>query len=430
MPRPVITRSHAGGAMQRSSLTAVLLLFLSFGVLHAEGDWSEFRGPLGNGHANVQQAPLRWSHKENVRWKQAMPGEGWSSPVLSQGKLYLTAAVPREEDGQNGFDLKLLVLAARTGEIEQQIAIFEQAPEAPKIHGKNSHASPTPLIQGDYVYVHFGHQGTACVTKSGRVVWKNASLTYRPVHGNGGSPILVGRALVFSCDGASEPFVVALDKNTGQELWRTTRKVDATKKFSFSTPHVIDVEGQLQVISPGSDCVVAYDPKNGNEIWTVKYDGYSVIPRPIFHQGLLYICTGYDSPSMICIEPTGRGDVTDSHVKWTIRKGVPHTPSLLALGSEIYMVSDRGVATCLDAASGETHWQKRLGGKFSASPILAAGHIYFQSEDGVTTVVRPGRTYQMIAVNEMEDERTLASLAVAENTFFIRTAKHLYRIGN
>ena len=416
--------------MQRSIVTAVVLSLVSLGILHAEEEWSEFRGPRGNGHANVQQAPLRWSHKENVRWKQAIPGEGWSSPVLSEGKLYLTAAVPREGDSEGGYDLKLLVLAGRTGAIEQQITVLEQDSEAPKIHGKNSHASPTPLIEGDYVYVHFGHQGTACLTKSGRIVWKNTSLSYRPVHGNGGSPIIVGRALVFSCDGASEPFVVALDKNTGQELWRTNRHVEAPKKFSFSTPHLINVDGQPQVISPGSNCVVAYNPKNGDEIWTVKYDGYSVIPRPVFLNGLLYICTGYDSPSMICIEPTGRGDVTDSHVKWTIRKGVPHTPSLLALGSEIYMVSDRGVASCIDAASGETHWQKRLGGKFSASPILAAGNIYFQSEDGVTTVVRPGRTYQMIAVNEMQDERTLASLAVAENTFFIRTGTHLYRISN
>jgi len=418
-----------GRAMQRFLMTAAVLFLVPVGVLCAEGDWSEFRGPLGNGHARVQQAPVRWSQKENVFWKQPLPGEGWSSPVLSAGKIYLTAAVPREGDEENRYDLKLLVLSERTGAMEQQVTIFEQSPEAPKIHNKNSHASPTPLIEGDLVYVHFGHQGTACVTRSGRIVWKNDTLAYKPVHGNGGSPIIAGKSLVFSCDGASEPFVVALDKHTGEELWRTTRQVEAPKKFSFSTPQLIVVGGKPQVISPGSNCVVAYNPQTGEEIWTVKYDGYSVIPRPVFLNGLLYVCTGYDSPSMICIEPTGRGDVTETHVKWVIRKGVPHTPSLLALETEIYMVSDRGVASCIAAASGETHWQQRLGGKYSASPILAAGNIYFQSEDGVTTVVRPGRTYQMIAVNEMQDERTLASLAVAENTFYIRTDKHLYRIG-
>ncbi|HAY82626.1 MAG TPA: serine/threonine protein kinase, partial [Planctomycetaceae bacterium] len=364
-----------GRAMQRFLMTAAVLFLVPVGVLCAEGDWSEFRGPLGNGHANVQQAPVRWSQKENVFWKQPLPGEGWSSPVLSEGKIYLTAAVPREGDEENRYDLKLLVLSERTGAIEQQVAIFEQSPEAPKIHNKNSHASPTPLIEGDLVYVHFGHQGTACVTRSGRIVWKNDTLAYKPVHGNGGSPIIAGKSLVFSCDGASEPFVVALDKHTGEELWRTTRQVEAPKKFSFSTPQLIVVGGKPQVISPGSNCVVAYNPQNGEEIWTVKYDGYSVIPRPVFLNGLLYVCTGYDSPSMICIEPTGRGDVTETHVKWVIRKGVPHTPSLLALETEIYMVSDRGVASCIDAASGETHWQQRLGGKYSASPILAAGNI-------------------------------------------------------
>jgi outer membrane protein assembly factor BamB len=297
-----------------------------------------------------------------------------------------------------------------------------------RIHSKNSHASPTPLIADRRVYVHFGHQGTACLDLDGKVLWRSASLSYPPVHGSGGSPILAGDALVFSCDGASDPFVVALDKNTGNVLWKTARNTTAKKTFSFSTPLLITVNGRQQVISPGSGMVGAFDPKTGQEIWRVRYgEGYSVIPRPVFGQGLAFIATGFDQPMVMAIRPGGQGDVTETHVAWTLKKSAPNTPSLVLAGEKLYMVSDGGIASCVDAKTGRVHWQERIGGNYSASPIHAGGRIYFQNEEGTGVVVKASEEFQKLASNTLS-ERTLASYAVADEALFIRTDKHLYKV--
>jgi outer membrane protein assembly factor BamB len=363
-----------------------------------------------------------------VVWKTEIPGEGWSSPVLYRDKLFLTAAVPQGEEGAADYSLRVLAIDPNTGENLWNVEVFRQeAEDAPRIHRKNSHASPTPIAAGDRLYVHFGHQGTACLDLQGNVVWRQTSLSYRPVHGNGGSPILVDGRLVFSIDGAEQTKVVALDAETGQVAWQTDRGSTATKKFSFSTPLAIEVAGRTQVISPGSDMVCAYDAASGAEIWRVLYDGYSVIPRPVFGHGLVFVCTGYNRPSLMAIDPRGEGDVTDSHVRWTTKKSVPHTPSLLLVEDELYMVSDRGIASCLDARTGEVHWTDRVDGNYSASPLYADGHIYLQNEQGLATVLRAGKEFEKLATNSLE-ERTLASYAVADSALFIRTAGHLYRI--
>jgi outer membrane protein assembly factor BamB len=300
--------------------------------------------------------------------------------------------------------------------------------QASHIHSKNSHASPTPLVADGRVYVHFGHQGTACLDVEGTVLWRNTTLAYPPVHGSGGSPILVGDALVFSCDGASDPFVVALDRNTGKVLWKTRRTTTAKKTFSFSTPLLITVNGQQQVISPGSGMVGAFDPKTGREIWRVRYgEGYSVIPRPVFGQGLIFIATGFDQPTVMAIRPGGHGDVTETHVAWTLKKSAPNTPSLMLVDEELYMVSDGGIASCVDAKTGRVHWQERIGGNYSASPIYADGRIYFQNEEGAGVVVKASDEFQKLANNTL-GERTLASYAVADDALFIRTDKHLYKV--
>ena len=211
------------------------------------------------------------------------------------------------------------------------------------------------------------------------------------MHGNGGSPALVDDALVFSCDGASDPFVVALSKLTGAVLWQANRQSDATKTFSFSTPLVITVKGQKQMISPGSNVVCAYDPKNGREIWRVRYDGYSVIPRPVYGHGLLFIGTGFDRPTVMAVRPEGQGDVTETHVAWKVTRGAPNTPSLLLVGDELFMVADSGMVSCLDARTGSTHWQERIGGNCSASPFHANGRIYLQTEEGLGVVLAAGK---------------------------------------
>src|SRR5262249_29243668 len=200
---------------------------------------------------------------------------------------------------------------------------------APAIHSKNSHASPTPLFHDSRLFVHFGHMGTACLDLTGKTIWRNNELKYNPVHGNGGTPILVDDKLIFSCDGGDQPFDVALNATPGKQVWRTDRRNNPPKKFSFSTPLLITVNGKKQVISPGSEAVMAYDPANGREIWRVRYRGYSVIPRPVYGHGLLFISTGYEVPTLLAIRPEGAGDVTKSHIAWSTRQNAPHTPSVL-----------------------------------------------------------------------------------------------------
>lgn len=412
-----------------STLGCLILVGMSASQVVEAADWYRFRGPNGNGHAAAIGLPVRWSSTKNVTWKQVVPGEGWSSPVVANGRIYLTAAVPLSQSSKPDYSLRLLVLDAKSGKELNSVEVFLQdGKTAPRIHKKNSHASPTPVLEGDRVYVHFGHQGTACLTQAGEMVWKNRDLTYSPVHGNGGSPVIVRDALIFSCDGGSDPFVVALNKNDGEVLWKTPRETDASKRFSFSTPLVIEIGGKTQVVSPGSGAVCAFDPVSGNELWRVDYgEGYSVIPKPVFAHGLVFVCSGYNRPVLFAIRPGGQGDVTDTHVVWKTDKQVPHTPSLLVVEAELYMVSDRGIASCLDARTGREHWQERIGGNYSASPVYSAGKVYLQSEEGNTTVVEAGTRFKEVATSKL-GERTLASYAVVDSAFLIRSDQHLYRI--
>lgn len=389
-------------------------------------DWPEFRGPTAQGHSTEKELPAEWSTTKNVVWKQPIPGKGWSSPAVVAGLVFLTSAIP-SADGTN-HSLRALCLDAATGKILWNTEVFPQEKaSAPSIHSKNSHASPSPIVRGNRVFVHFGHQGTACLDLQGKVIWRNATLKYKPVHGGGGSPLLVDDLLIFSCDGGNDPFLAALDARDGRLRWRVARETDANRTFSFGTPLLINVNGQPQVISPGSNVLAAYDPKDGREIWRVRFDGYSVIPRPVFGHGFLFIGTGFDSPTVMAVRPDGTGDVTSTHVAWTVRRGAPKTPSLLLVNDELYMLSDSGIASCLDARTGRLHWQERIGGNCSASPVYADGKIYFQNEAGLSVVIKPGRAFQQIASNSLA-ERTLASYAVSDSALFIRTENRLFRI--
>jgi len=389
-------------------------------------DWPEFRGPTGQGISTEEKLPIEWGPAKNVAWKQAIPGKGWSSPVVCKGRIFVTTAVPAGSAGDQS--LRALALDANSGKVLWNTEVFQQSGKtAPGIHPKNSHASPTPVTDGKRLYVHFGHQGTACLDLDGKVVWRNRDFKYRPVHGNGGSPILTDRALVFSCDGGDRQLIVALRSDSGKVLWQTPRQTDVFKKFSFGTPLLITVGGRQHLVSVGSGRVWAYDPETGKEIWRVRHGGYSVVPRPVHGHGLVFVSTGYDAPVLLAIGPDGRGDVTDTHVVWKTRQGVPLSPSPLLVGDELYLISDRGVASCLDARTGKLHWKVQLGGAHSASPLAAGGRIYFQDEGGTGTVLRAGRRFEVLARNEL-GERTLASYAVADGALFIRTARHLYRI--
>ena len=388
-------------------------------------DWPEFRGPTGQGHADFADLPLEWSATAHVAWKQPVPGAGWSSPVVSRGQIFLTAGV----DTADGTSLRALCFDAATGRTLWDTEVFapSEVPAA-AIHAKNSPASPTPLIAGDRLYVHFGHHGTACLDRTGKILWRNNRLRYDPVHGNGGSPILVDDLLVFAADGADEPCVVALQAATGEIAWKAPRTVDARQKFSFCTPLLISVHDRRQIVIPGSGAVSALDPRDGRELWRVRYGGgYSVVPRPVLAHGLVFIATGFNRAELLAIRVDGEGDVTDTHIAWRTVKGAPLTPSLLVVGDELYAVNDAGIASCWDARTGALHWQERIEGNYSASPLHAAGRIYFQNETGTGTVVAASKTFTKLATNKLE-ERSLASYAATAGALFIRTEAHLYRI--
>ena len=240
--------------------------------------------------------------------------------------------------------------------------------------------------------------------------------------------MIVDGLVIFDCDAEVNPFIVALDKATGKVRWQTPRVTDAKKTFSFCTPLVIEVNGAKQVISPGSNVVCAFRPKDGSEIWRVRYDGYSVVPRPVYGHGLLFISTGFDHASAIAIKPDGKGDVTDTHVVWRIDKNAPLTPSMLLIGDDLYMVADNGIVSCVDAKSGTIHWQDRVSKGTSASPLYADGKIYIQDELGVGYVLQPGHELKLLATNNLAD-KSLASYAVSGKHLLIRTQHFLYCIG-
>lgn len=402
------------------------LLLAAIPLLSA-ADWPEFRGPTGQGISTATGLPIEWSATQNVAWKVSVPGTGWSSPSISGGQIFLTTGVT---NASGGVALRAFAFDVTTGRALWDTEIFSATEASVQpVHTKNSPASPTPLVEGDRVYVHFGHHGTACLDRAGKILWRNRTLGYEPVHGNGGSPALVGGLLVFNADGAKEPFVVALDKATGAIAWKTPRTAKVKQNFSFCTPLVITVNGRTQIITPGSGAVTALEPQDGRELWHVNYgNGYSVVPRPVFAHGLLFIGTGYNRADLLAIRADGSGDVTDTHIVWRTTKGAPLTPSVVVVGDEVYVVADSGVASCFDAKTGTLHWQERLDGNYSASPIAVGELIYFLSEEGVGTVVRAARTFEKIATNKI-GERTLASYAVADGALFLRSAAHLYRIG-
>jgi outer membrane protein assembly factor BamB len=389
--------------------------------------WPEFRGPTGQGHApGHAKLPLEWSPTKNVRWKQSVPGTGWSSPVVTRDRIILTTGVTT---APHRASLRALALDLASGRILWTTEIVADADISPQtIHKKNSPASPTALLDGERVYVHFGHHGTACLDLDGKIIWRNAEFAYDPLHGNGSSPILVGDKLVFTADGTSDPFVAALDKRTGKLAWKFKRTLQPRQMFSFCTPLLIEVGGRPQIIAPGAGGVSALDPTEGRELWHAKYgSGYSVVPRPVFAHGLIFIGTGYNRADLLAVRVDGTGDVTDTHIAWRTTKGAPLTPSMLVIGDELYAVNDAGLASCWDAKTGTLHWQEKIDGNYSASPLAAGDRIYFQNETGTGTVLAVGKTFSKLATNVL-DERTLASYAVAESALLIRTADHLYRI--
>ena len=414
-------------------LTRIIAIWLLSSTLtlpasSADKTWPQFRGPAGAGFVlgDTSNPPHRWSEGENVTWKTSIPGSGWSSPVIWHDQIWLTTSL---QDGQQVF----AICVDTSGKLKHQVKLFDVASPETK-NALNSYASPSPTIEAGRVYLHFGTYGTACLdTQSGRVLWKRSDLNLDHQEGPGSSIILHDNLLLFHCDGRDVQFVVALDKQTGKTVWKTKRSIDLSKvndfqRKAFSTPLVVNFQGHSQMISPAAQGCYSYDPHTGRELWKVRYRGFSAVPRPVTRGNLAYVVTDFGRPELWAIRLDGRGDVTDSHVQWKYTNSVCSTPSVVLVDDLIYFITDKtGVASCVDAKTGKLVWKQRIGGKFSTSPLAAAGKIYFFDRDGKTTVIAKGRKFQQLAVNTLESG-CMASPAIIGNTLYLRTATALYRL--
>lgn len=421
---------------------AALMVFVQFEPA-LRADWPEFRGPRGDGHVpapgNAQQAglPLRWSETENIKWKTEIPQKGQSTPVVLGGQVWVTTATP------DGHDFFAIGLNAETGKILFQEKLFHS--ENPESLGNgasmNCYATPSPAIEPGRVYVHFGSFGTACLdTANGKVLWKRDDLPCRHYRGPSSSVVLFENLVILTMDGANLQYHVALDKKTGQTVWKTDRSVawndenvpgqmakDGDQRKAHSTPLIVTASGKTQMLSAGAKAAYGYDPRTGREIWRVQYPDFSCAPRPLFDNGLAFIVTGLTKKELWAVKTDGQGDVTESAVVWKMKTRVGKYASPLLVDGLIYTAAEESFVTCLEAATGQTVWTERVGGKYAASPIYADGRIYLFDQDGACTVIKPGRTLEVLATNTLSSG-FMASPAASGKAFYLRTKTHLYRV--
>jgi outer membrane protein assembly factor BamB len=430
-------------AVMRFLIACVVAISILRFVPPAAGSWPEFRGPTGDGHALVGSLPLTWSETKNIKWKTPIPHHGWSTPVILDGQIWVTTAT------KDGHDYFVLSLDADTGEIRRNKHLFHHDHPEPLGNNVNNYAACSPAIEPGRIYVHFGSYGTACLdTSTGETLWSRDDLPCRHYRGPSSSVVLFENLVILTLDGADLQYVVALDKETGDIVWKTDRDVewndqnitgeyakyaDFAKEGDFrkahSTPLVVTaLDGRQQLISGGAKAAFGYEPRTGQEIWRVTYNDWSVAPRPLYRDGITYLVTGLMHPELWAIRVDATGNLTETDsILWKVKRSVAKTASPILVDGLIYMVGDEGVLSCTDAATGESVWKKRLKGKYAASPIYADGRLYFCNQDGDTTVIKPGREYEVLATNVLDDG-LLASPAADEGALYLRTKTHLYRI--
>lgn len=391
-------------------------------------DWTRFRGPNGQGIASESDLPLEWSEDSNIAWKTPIPGQGWSSPIVSSDHVFVTTAMA------DGASCRVIGIDRKSGEMLWNTEVHQQVPGAKR--AQNSYATPTPVSDGERVYATF-HDGTVvAVDFDGKLVWKNEDVDFYSLHGLGASPILADDVIIMPFDGSSreeqrvgwkEPWdqavVLAIGKETGETKWRGERGLS---RVGHVTP--ITIDNEQMVVSAGGDRVQAHDVETGDLIWSIYSQGEGVTPSPVLGEGLIFTSSGFEEPTIRAIRPNGRGDVTESHIAWEQTRGVPALPSPLYVKPHLYTITRDNILYCLKAATGDVVWLERLIGNYSASPLLADGRIYITSEEGVTTVLESGLQYKVIATNKL-DGKTMASIAVSQGNFFIRTGDSLYCIG-
>lgn len=409
------------------AIAGVAWVVASAAPVWAGDSWPQFRGPNGDGKTDAVGLPIEFNDDKNVVWKTPVTGKAWSSPVVWGKQVWVTNAT---EDGKQ---LSAVCLDLDSGKIVHDVRVFEV--EKPQYcHPMNSYGTSTPVIEPGRVYVHFGAHGTACLdTSNGKILWTRNDLKCDHFRGPASSPIVYKNLLIVHYDGFDLQYVVAFNKESGETVWKKDRshKFKATNgdnKKAYGTPHIITVEGKDQLVSPFAEATIAYNPADGSEIWNVVHGGMNVATRPLYEHGLIILTTGAGGDKMLAVRPTGTGDITKTHVAWRYTQAVPTRPSQIIVGDLMYMVSDDGVASCVEVKEGKQVWQKRLagGGKFSASPILAENRLYFFGEDGQAPVLAVGREYKELAVNNF-GPGFMASPAVVGKALILRSRTHVYR---
>jgi len=382
--------------------------------------------------------PTKWSESENVVWKTPIPLKGWSTPAIWEDRVWLTTAT------EDGHDMYVLCVDKNSGEILINEKLYHNEAPEPLGNDVNGYASPSPVIDDGLVYIHFGSYGTACLDAvTGKKIWETRAYPCRHYRGPGSSPFIYRDKLILTFDGADLQYLVALDKKTGKEIWKIDRATEWTDldengqperegdyRKAFCTPVIETIDGREQLVAPGSMCVFAYDPEDGSEIWRANDGGYSAASRPVFGDGMGFFSIGQGRGGFFGVRMEAlKGDVTDTHIEWMEEKGMPKRSSPLFVDGLLYLASDGGIGTCLEPKTGEEVWKERLGGAVTASPIYADGHIYIFDEEGEAQILKPGRTYDVVQKNRLDDGM-MASPAVDGKALYLRTKSHLYRIEN
>ncbi len=435
-------------------LTTACLLAVALAAAEAHAappHWAQWRGPDGQGIASDANVPLEWSPTKNVLWKQAIPGRGHSSPVVWGDRIFLTTAVEGDAvpgakpvkhviDGQDfthpdgvGADrkqtLKVLALDAKDGRVLWEKTAWEGTPFDTR-HKRGSFASPTPVVDGKRVYAYFGSEGLYAYDFSGNLSWswKTGGIATFGV-GVGTSPLLHGKLVIVLCDedNGERSFIVALDSASGKEVWRVKRDVE----LSWATPILVKSNGRDELVTAGNQAVIAYDPASGRELWRMKGLASNAVPSPVAGDGVVVVSSGYPAKIAVAVQPGGSGDVTEGRVLWKYDKGTAYVPSPILVGGLLYLVTDKGLVSCLDAKTGKVHYEggrPPVGASYMASPIAVAGHLLLPSMDGDTVVLKQGTAHEVVRSNPL-GEPIAASIAVVANRMYIRGEHHLFAIG-
>lgn len=412
--------------MSRTVLPILPLLAIAAALPAGDPDWPAHRGPHGNGTSDAKSLPTTWDEKTNIKWKLPLKGKAWSSPVVAGDQVWVTNATP------DGKTLSAVCVDREKGTVVRDVTLF--TPEKPPFcHAFNSYASPTPVIADGRVYAHFGSLGTACLdAKTGKKIWDRTDFPCDHWRGAGSSPILWKDKLILIFDGHDVQYVAAVNAADGTTAWKTNRDIrytsnDGDIKKAYATAAVVEVGGKPQLVCPSAECTVAYDPADGKELWRVTHGGMNVSSRPVFAHGLMYLTSGHNG-RLLAVKEGVSGTVPKDAITWQTNKAVPTRPSLLLLGDLIFMVDDKGIATCLEAKTGKLKWQERLGGEYSASPVAGGGHVYFCDQNGKTHVVKAAAEFESVAENKLADG-FMASPAIAGGHLFLRTKTAVYCVG-